>query len=58
MESVGDYPRRPALVACERRLRVELGGVTLADSTAALRVLETSTRRRSTCRLGTSRSSN
>jgi len=42
MESVWDYPRPPALVACDRRVRVELGGVTLADSTAALRVLETS----------------
>ena len=42
MESVWDYPRPPALVACERRVRIELGGVRLADSTRALRVLETS----------------
>jgi len=41
-ESVSDYPRPPALVACGRRVRIELGGVTVADSTAALRVLETS----------------
>jgi uncharacterized protein (DUF427 family) len=42
MENVWDYPRPPALVPCERRVRVELGGVTVADSTRALRVLETS----------------
>jgi uncharacterized protein (DUF427 family) len=41
-EAVWDYPRPPAVVACERRVRVELAGVTLADSTQALRVLETS----------------
>ncbi len=37
-----DYPRPPALVPCGRRVRIELGGVTIADSTAAFRVLETS----------------
>ena len=42
MESVWDYPRPPAVVPCERRVRVELDGRTLADSTRALRVLETS----------------
>jgi uncharacterized protein (DUF427 family) len=42
MERVWDYPRPPALVLCERRVRIELGGVTIADSTRALRVLETS----------------
>jgi uncharacterized protein (DUF427 family) len=42
MERVWDYPRPPAVVACERRVRIELSGATLADSTAALRVLETS----------------
>jgi len=42
MERVWDYPRPPAVVACERRLRVEVGGVVFADSTRALRVLETS----------------
>ena len=42
MENVWDYPRPPALVPCERRVRVELGGATIADSTRALRVLETS----------------
>jgi uncharacterized protein (DUF427 family) len=41
-ESVWDYPRPPALDRCVRRVRVELGGVTVADSAAALRVLETS----------------
>jgi uncharacterized protein (DUF427 family) len=42
MENVWDYPRPPALVRCERRVRIELGGITIADSTRALRVLETS----------------
>jgi uncharacterized protein (DUF427 family) len=42
MERVWDYPRPPAVVPCERRVRVELAGETLADSTGALRVLETS----------------
>jgi len=41
-ESVWDYPRPPALIPCERRVRIELGGATVADSTAALRILETS----------------
>jgi len=41
-ESVWDYPRPPALESCTRRVRIELGGVTVADSIAALRVLETS----------------
>ena len=41
-ESVWDYPRPPALEPCGRRVRIELGGVTIADSVAALRVLETS----------------
>jgi uncharacterized protein (DUF427 family) len=42
MERVWDYPRPPAVVPCERRVRVELGGVLLAGSSSALRVLETS----------------
>ena len=42
MERVWDYPRPPAVVPCERRVRVKLAGETLADSTRALRVLETS----------------
>ncbi len=42
MESVWDYPRPPALEPCVRRVRVVLGGVTIADSSRALRVLETS----------------
>lgn len=37
-----DYPRPPAVVPCERRVRVELAGEAVADSTRALRVLETS----------------
>jgi uncharacterized protein (DUF427 family) len=41
-ESVWDYPRPPALDRCMRRVRIELAGVTIADSSAALRVLETS----------------
>jgi len=42
MESVWDYPRPPRVEPCLVRARVELNGVTIADSTAALRVLETS----------------
>jgi uncharacterized protein (DUF427 family) len=41
-ESVWDYPRPPALVPCERRVRIELAGEIVAETTAALRVLETS----------------
>lgn len=41
-ESVWDYPRPPALVACERHVRVELDGVVLADTQRSWRVLETS----------------
>ena len=41
-ENVWEYPRPPALVPCARRVRIELGGVVIADSTRALRVLETS----------------
>ena len=42
VERVWDYPRPPALVPCERRVRVEFGGEVVADSVRALRVLETS----------------
>ena len=42
MERVWDYPRPPAVEPCARRVRIELGGRALADSVAALRVLETS----------------
>src|SRR4029078_12463032 len=42
MERVWEYPRPPAVVPCERRVRVELAGHVLADSDHALRVLETS----------------
>jgi uncharacterized protein (DUF427 family) len=41
-ESVWDYPRPPALVACAERIRVVHRGHTVADTTQALRVLETS----------------
>ena len=37
-----EYPRPPAVVPCQHRVRVELDGEVLADSTRALRVLETS----------------
>ena len=42
LERVWAYPRPPAVVPCERRVRVELAGHVLADSAHALRVLETS----------------
>jgi uncharacterized protein (DUF427 family) len=42
VERVWDYPRPPALVPCRRRVRVQLRGELLADSTDAMRVLETS----------------
>ncbi|MDQ3493526.1 MAG: DUF427 domain-containing protein [Chloroflexota bacterium] len=41
-ESVWDYPRPPRVEPVSERIRVVLGGRTLADSTRALRVLETS----------------
>lgn len=41
-ESVWDYPRPPRIEPTSRRIRVVLGGVTIADTTRALRVLETS----------------
>lgn len=41
-ESVWDYPRPPAVEPTGQRLRVVLGGMTVADTTAGLRVLETS----------------
>jgi uncharacterized protein (DUF427 family) len=41
MESVHDYPRPPRLEPVSQRIRVVLGGVTVADTTGAHRVLET-----------------
>ena len=41
-ESVWDYPRPPALEQTSSRLRVEFAGVTIAETTSAYRVLETS----------------
>lgn len=37
-----DYPRPPRLEQSNRRIVVELAGVTIADSTRSLRILETS----------------
>ncbi len=41
-ESVWDYPRPPAVEPVAALVRVVLAGVTIAESTSALRVLETS----------------
>jgi uncharacterized protein (DUF427 family) len=41
-ESAWDYPRPPRLDATTERVVVELGGVVVADTRRALRVLETS----------------
>lgn len=41
-ESVWDYPRPPRVEPTPRRIRVVQGGLTLVDTTRALRVLETS----------------
>lgn len=40
-ESVWDYPRPPALVPDARRVAVRAGGIEIADSLSAVRVLET-----------------
>jgi uncharacterized protein (DUF427 family) len=40
-ESVWDYPRPPRVESLDRRVRVELAGELIADSTRAVRVLET-----------------
>jgi uncharacterized protein (DUF427 family) len=40
-ESVWDYPRPPRIEPTARRVRVVVAGVTVADTTHALRVLET-----------------
>jgi uncharacterized protein (DUF427 family) len=42
VESVWDYPRPPRVEATERRIRVVFNGETIADTTRAQRVLETS----------------
>ncbi|MEM9701014.1 MAG: DUF427 domain-containing protein [Planctomycetota bacterium] len=41
-ESVWDYPRPPRWERCEKRVVVVFAGETLADTTAAIRILETS----------------
>ena len=40
-ESVWDYPRPPRVEKVPHRARIEFAGVTIADSTEALRVVET-----------------
>ena len=40
-ESVWDYPRPPRLEPVARRVRIVLGGATIADTDGAYRVLET-----------------
>ena len=40
-ESVWDYPTPPRVEPANRRIRVVFGGVTIADTNRALRVLET-----------------
>ncbi len=42
LESVWDYPRPPRLEESRRRIRVVHGGVTIAETTRAMRILETS----------------
>ncbi len=41
VENVQDYPRPPSLEPAAERLRVVFGGVTIADTTRGLRILET-----------------
>ena len=41
-ESVWDYPRPPRLEKTDKRIRVVFNGITIADTTNAYRVLETS----------------
>jgi uncharacterized protein (DUF427 family) len=41
-ESVWDYPRPPAVEPVAARVRIEFGGIVLADTTSAFRVCETS----------------
>jgi len=40
-ESVWDYPRPPRVEAVPERLRVVVGGTTVADTTRGMRILET-----------------
>ena len=41
LENVQDYPRPPDLQHVPQRVRIVLGGITIVDTDAALRVLET-----------------
>ena len=40
-ERAADYPRPPRVEATDERVRIELGGVVIVDTTSAVRVLET-----------------
>ena len=40
-ESVWDYPRPPAQLACEQLVEVKTGNTTIASSTRCIRILET-----------------
>lgn len=40
-ESVWDYPRPPAVVPSDRLVRIDVGGIVVAESRRAIRVLET-----------------
>ena len=41
-ESVWEYPRPPRVAPCSRRVRIEVEGRTIVETTRAMRVLETS----------------
>lgn len=41
-ESVWDYPRPPAVLAVDKHIVVRFGGIILADTTCAIKVMETS----------------
>jgi uncharacterized protein (DUF427 family) len=41
-ESVWDYPRPPRIEPARKRLKIELGGEIVAETSRAYRVLETS----------------
>ena len=41
VERVADYPRPPLLQPVQARIRIVLGGIVIADTAAAMRVIET-----------------
>ena len=49
-ESVWDYPRPPAIRASDEEIIVILGGVEICETRTSWRILETVTRRPTTCR--------